>query len=213
MALVQGALGEAVGKLYVERHFPPAAKARMDELVSNLLRAYGESISSLDWMGEQTREQALDKLSKFRPKIGYPARWRDYSGLEIVSGDLREAGRREMLNYGHTLGHAIEHNERYQWRHGAAVSVGLVFAAELARTAGNLPDDVVERHRSILASLGLPTAYRWDQWPRLLEVMKRDKKTRGNLLRFVVLDGLAKPTVLEGPDPAVLLAAYGEVGR
>ncbi|GAA1374335.1 M13 family metallopeptidase [Luteococcus sanguinis] len=88
VALVQGALGEAVGKLYVERHFPPAAKARMDELVSNLLRAYGESISSLDWMGEQTREQALDKLSKFRPKIGYPARWRDYSGLEIVSGDL-----------------------------------------------------------------------------------------------------------------------------
>ncbi len=132
---------------------------------------------------------------------------------EIVSGDLREAGRREVLNYGHTLGHAIEHNERYQWRHGAAVSVGMVFAAELARTAGSLSDDVVERHRSVLASLGLPTSYRWDQWPRLLEVMKRDKKTRGNLLRFIVLDAVGRPRVLEVPDPAILFATYQEIAE
>ncbi len=132
---------------------------------------------------------------------------------EVVSSDLKESGRREFLNYGHTLGHAIEHNERYQWRHGAAVSVGLVFAAELARAAGTLADDVVDRHRTILASLGLPVTYRADQWPRLLEVMKRDKKTRGNLLRFVVLDKEGSPRIMEVPDPAILFACYQEIAE
>ncbi|MFD8868831.1 3-dehydroquinate synthase [Streptomyces sp. NPDC059590] len=130
---------------------------------------------------------------------------------EVVSSDLREAGLREILNYGHTLAHAIEKNERYKWRHGAAVSVGMVFAAELGRLAGRLDDATADRHRAVLGSVGLPLTYRGDQWPRLLETMKVDKKSRGDLLRFIVLDGLAKPAVLEGPDPAVLLAAYGEV--
>ncbi|MER7911611.1 3-dehydroquinate synthase [Streptomyces sp. NPDC096068] len=130
---------------------------------------------------------------------------------EVVSGDLKESGRREILNYGHTLAHAIEKNERYKWRHGAAVSVGMVFAAELGRLAGRLDDATADRHRAILESVGLPLSYRGDQWPKLLETMRVDKKSRGDLLRFIVLDGLAKPTVLEGPDPAVLIAAYGEV--
>ncbi|MGW5425493.1 3-dehydroquinate synthase [Streptomyces sp. NPDC003943] len=130
---------------------------------------------------------------------------------EVVSGDLKEAGRREILNYGHTLAHAIEKNERYKWRHGAAVSVGMLFAAELGRLAGRLDDATADRHRAVLESVGLPLTYRYDQWPKLLETMKVDKKSRGDLLRFIVLDGLAKPTVLEGPDPAILLAAYGEV--
>ncbi|MGW2182095.1 3-dehydroquinate synthase [Streptomyces sp. NPDC001732] len=130
---------------------------------------------------------------------------------EVVSSDLKESGLREILNYGHTLAHAIEKNERYKWRHGAAVSVGMVFAAELGRLAGRLDDATADRHRSVLESVGLPLTYRGDQWPRLLENMKVDKKSRGDLLRFIVLDGLGKPTVLEGPDPAVLLAAYGEV--
>lgn len=132
---------------------------------------------------------------------------------EVVSGDLRESGLREILNYGHTLAHAIEKNERYKWRHGAAVAVGMHFAAELGRLAGRLDDATADRHRTILESVGLPLSYRYDQWPKLLENMKVDKKSRGNVLRFIVLDGLAKPTVLEGPDPAVLLAAYGEVGE
>ncbi|MEV7137663.1 3-dehydroquinate synthase [Streptomyces tauricus] len=132
---------------------------------------------------------------------------------EVVSSDLRESGLREILNYGHTLAHAIEKNERYEWRHGAAVSVGMHFAAELGRLAGRLDDVTADRHRTILESVGLPLTYRYDQWPKLLENMKVDKKSRGDLLRFIVLDGLAKPTVLEGPDPAVLLAAYGEVGE
>jgi 3-dehydroquinate synthase len=130
---------------------------------------------------------------------------------DVVSADLKESGLREILNYGHTLAHAIEKNERYNWRHGAAVSVGMVFAAELGRLAGRLDDATADRHRAVLGSVGLPLTYRGDQWPRLLETMKLDKKSRGDLLRFIVLDGLAKPTVLEGPDPAVLLAAYGEV--
>ncbi|MFD5655766.1 3-dehydroquinate synthase [Streptomyces sp. NPDC127039] len=132
---------------------------------------------------------------------------------EVVSSDLKEAGLREILNYGHTLGHAIEKNERYKWRHGAAVSVGMHFAAELGRLAGRLDDATADRHRSILEAVGLPLHYRYDQWPKLVENMKVDKKSRGDLLRFIVLDGLARPTVLEGPDPAVLLAAYGEVGE
>ncbi len=132
---------------------------------------------------------------------------------DVVSSDLKESGLREILNYGHTLGHAIEKNERYKWRHGAAVSVGMHFAAELGRLAGRLDDATADRHRTVLEAVGLPLHYRHDQWPKLLETMKVDKKSRGDLLRFIVLDGLAKPTVLEGPDPAVLLAAYGEVGQ
>jgi 3-dehydroquinate synthase len=130
---------------------------------------------------------------------------------EVVSADLRESGLREILNYGHTLGHAIEKNERYTWRHGAAVSVGMLFAAELGRLAGRLDDATADRHRAVLSSVGLPLTYRGDQWPRLLETMKVDKKSRADRLRFIVLDGLAKPTVLEAPDPGVLLAAYAEV--
>jgi putative endopeptidase len=86
--LVEGALGEAVGKIYVERHFSPVAKERMDELVANLLEAYRRSIIDLDWMTDATKQRALDKLAKFRPQIGYPAKWRDYSSLEIDRNDL-----------------------------------------------------------------------------------------------------------------------------
>ena len=130
---------------------------------------------------------------------------------KVVGEDLKEAGLREILNYGHTFGHAIEHVERYQWRHGAAVSVGMVFVAELARLAGRLSDEVVDRHRSILTALGLPTTYRGDRWDRLLTAMRRDKKTRGDLLRFVVLEDVGRPTRLEGPDPTLLAAAYAEI--
>ncbi len=130
---------------------------------------------------------------------------------EVVSDDFREAGRREFLNYGHTLGHAIELAERYSWRHGAAVSVGLVFAAELSRMVGRLDDATADRHRAILEALGLPVTYRKDRWAALLDGMRRDKKSRGDLLRFVVLDGVAKPGILEVPDTSLLFAAYQEI--
>ncbi|MCY1156997.1 MAG: 3-dehydroquinate synthase [Citricoccus sp.] len=132
---------------------------------------------------------------------------------EVVSADLREAGLREMLNYGHTLAHAIELAERYQWRHGAAVSVGMVFAAELARSVGRLDDATADRHRSILQSLGLPTTYAAGRWETLLDGIRRDKKNRGDQLRFVLLDGLARPTTYDVPDASLLFATYQEIAE
>jgi putative endopeptidase len=88
VSLVEGSLGEAVGRIYVERHFPPAAKAAMNELVANLIEAYRISISELSWMSEATKAKAFEKLTKFTPKIGYPDKWRDYSSLAISADDL-----------------------------------------------------------------------------------------------------------------------------
>ncbi len=133
---------------------------------------------------------------------------------DVVAGDFREAVGvelgREVLNYGHTLGHAIERNERYRWRHGPAISVGMVYVAELARLAGRLDDDVVDLHRSVLSSVGLPISYD-GRFPALLDAMKRDKKTRGDTLRFVILSDVAHPEMLIGPDPALVAAAYAQV--
>ena len=130
---------------------------------------------------------------------------------DVVAADLRESHLREILNYGHTLGHAVERREEYRWRHGAAVSVGLVFAAELARLAGRLDDATADRHRTVLAALGLPITYEPAALPELLESMRGDKKARAGMLRFVVLDGLAKPGRLEGPDLDLLERAYAAV--
>jgi 3-dehydroquinate synthase len=130
----------------------------------------------------------------------------------VVGSDFKESGVRETLNYGHTLGHAIEHAERYAWRHGAAISVGMVFAAELARIAGTLSDEAVDRHRRILESLTLPTTYPLGRWKTLLATMQRDKKTRAGMLRFIVLDDIGKTSVLTGPEEALLFAAYAEIG-
>ena len=126
----------------------------------------------------------------------------------VVTDDLREAGLREILNYGHTFGHAVEQVEGFGWRHGEAVAVGMVYVAELARLTGFCDAALVQRHRTILASLGLPRTYRGDRWPALLQAMSRDKKNRGDLARFVVLAGLAEPVRLEGPDPAQMEEAY-----
>jgi putative endopeptidase len=88
VGLAEAALGEAIGRVYVERHFPPSAKVAMDELVANLIEAYRQSITNLEWMTAETRERALAKLDAFTPKIGYPVKWRDYSALEIDAADL-----------------------------------------------------------------------------------------------------------------------------
>jgi 3-dehydroquinate synthase len=130
---------------------------------------------------------------------------------DVVAADLRESHLREILNYGHTLGHALEHREGYRWRHGAAVSVGMVFAAELSRLAGRLDDATAERHYRVLSSIGLPTGYAADALPDLIATMRGDKKTRAGVLRFVVLDGLAKPGRLEGPSLELLATAYTAV--
>jgi len=160
-------------------------------------------------MIEADPDAALDPTGEVLPEL---IRRAVAVKAEVVAADEKESALREILNYGHTLAHAIERREQYKWRHGAAVSVGLVFAAELGRLAGRLDDQTADRHRTILTALGLPVTYDGDALPQLLELMAGDKKTRSGVLRFVVLDGLGKPGRLEGPDPALLAAAYSEIG-
>lgn len=112
--IVNGTLGELVGKVYVKRHFPPEAKARMETLVANLTAAYDVSIRNLDWMGDETKKEALDKLSKFTTKIGYPDEWRDYSAIEIRADDL----------YGNLQRAALAEYKRQLDRQGGPVDKG-----------------------------------------------------------------------------------------
>jgi len=127
---------------------------------------------------------------------------------EVVSKDFRESKLREILNYGHTLGHAIEKESRYKLRHGEAVSIGMVFAAELSALSGKLSNDEVDLHRSVFSKLGLPMTYRADRWEMLLSTIQRDKKTRSGVLRFVVLDQIGKPSILHAPTRELLFTAY-----
>jgi len=116
VSLVEGAMGEAVGRAYVEKHFPPAAKDRMDALVANLIEAYRQSIQNLEWMGAETRRRALDKLEKFTPKIGYPVKWRDYSRLELdptdLVGNVRAAA---LFEFNRELGKIGSPIDRDEW--------------------------------------------------------------------------------------------------
>ena len=134
--------------------------------------------------------------------------------VDVVVDDLRETGGadghpgREVLNYGHTMAHAIERVSGYSVRHGEAVAIGCVYVAELARRAGSLPDAVVERHHSAFARVGLPTTWSGAAFEELHDAMRMDKKSRGSQLRFVVLDDLARPRVLPGPPEEALRAAY-----
>jgi 3-dehydroquinate synthase len=129
----------------------------------------------------------------------------------VVSADLREAGQREMLNYGHTLGHAIERAENYSVRHGEAVAIGMCFAAAVGRLDGRLDEATAARHREILQAVGLPVRYHGADWPTLRAAMAVDKKTRAARLRMVVLDGLARPGILADPDEELLEQAFAEV--
>jgi 3-dehydroquinate synthase len=129
----------------------------------------------------------------------------------VVTADPREADKREFLNYGHTLGHAIERAEDYSVRHGEAVAIGMCFAAAVARLAGRLDDATAARHRQILAAVGLPTHYRGGSWQELRKVMAVDKKARAGRLRLVVLDGLARPAILADPAEDLLELAFAEV--
>jgi 3-dehydroquinate synthase len=129
----------------------------------------------------------------------------------VVAADLRESGLREILNYGHTLGHAIEKLERYAFRHGDAVAIGMVFAAEVARLAGYLTAADVDLHKQLLTGVGLPVSYRADAWPALRPTMSLDKKARGARLRMLVLDGVGNPVIYDNPPEDLLTAAYQAV--
>lgn len=130
---------------------------------------------------------------------------------DTVAVDLHERGvggiGREALNYGHTLGHAIERITGYTIRHGEAISIGMVYAAEIAQRAGLIDAHLVARHRDALGSIGLPVSWSGD-FDELLDAMRLDKKTRGATLRFVVLDKLGSPSILAGPDESLLRDAF-----
>ena len=131
----------------------------------------------------------------------------------VVGEDLTEAGLREVLNYGHTYAHAIEKVTDYSWRHGEAVAVGCVFAAEIAHRNGSLSSDALALHRQSLESVGLPTRFPEGEgrWEELKEAMMSDKKVRGGRLRLVLLDDIARPVRAQAPAESVLLAAHEAV--
>lgn len=135
----------------------------------------------------------------------------------VVAGDLRErtsAGGevgRELLNYGHTLAHAIERREKYTMPHGHAVSIGSVFAATLSRNLGHAGEALVQRHRDVFASVGLPVTYEAGVWDELRATMNLDKKSRAGTLRFVLLDAVGQAFIAEGPDEGILRDTYAEL--
>jgi len=138
--------------------------------------------------------------------------------IDVVVDDLKETGGvdghpddwpgREVLNYGHTMAHAIERASAYSVRHGEAVAIGCCYVAEVARRAGLIDDELADRHRTAFAGVGLPVSWRGAGYDELLAAMKVDKKSRGSQLRLVVLHGLARPRVLSAPDDELLRAAY-----
>lgn len=130
---------------------------------------------------------------------------------QVVSSDFKESFAREALNYGHTLGHAIEIHSKYELRHGEAVSIGLVYAAELALARGLISQADLDLHRSILSSYGLPVAYARQAWQKLAPLLALDKKARGNTIRFVALNGIGSTIRLEDLTSAELDAAYERI--
>ena len=131
----------------------------------------------------------------------------------VVSSDFRESFEREILNYGHTLGHAIERHSDYQLRHGECVSIGLVYAAHVSAHFSGLATSEVQLHKATLEALDLPITYRSSAWTELRELMLRDKKNRSSL-RFVTLSEIGKPSRVENPDLKILEGIYeSEIGR
>lgn len=128
-----------------------------------------------------------------------------------VSADLKEAGLREFLNYGHTFGHAVEQLEHFRWRHGNAVAVGMIYAAELSNLTGHLDRQTVEYTYDLLDRLGLPTSWNGTDFDAVLALMHRDKKARGNTLRFVGLEKIGKPFHLNDPDAQAVRKAFERV--
>ena len=132
---------------------------------------------------------------------------------KVVGADFRESKERELLNYGHTLGHAIESESKYKLRHGEAVSIGLVFAAELSQIVRGLDKDVIKEHREILQSFNLPISYPKSKFQNLLKNMQVDKKVKNGRLRFIGLDGVSKPVWLEEVSKADIAMAYERIAK
>lgn len=126
----------------------------------------------------------------------------------VVSGDFKESFDREILNYGHTFGHAVELSSQYSLRHGECVSIGMAYIANLSESLKIITPEIRSLHLEILSKLGLPVSFQGTDWPELHAAMKMDKKSRGNVLRFVVISELGKTQRLENPNESELIAAY-----
>ncbi len=129
----------------------------------------------------------------------------------VVSGDFKESYEREILNYGHTLGHAVEKHSQYSLRHGEAVSIGLVFAAHLSQIHCGLDEKIVEQHRRLLSKIGLPITYQQSAFAELLALMSIDKKSRGSNIRFVGISAVAKTQRIEGLTSDDLAYVYEKI--
>jgi 3-dehydroquinate synthase len=226
LAVVDAAVGGKTainipeGKNLVGAFYPPAGVVADLDALAGLPRAeYVSGLAEVIKAGFIADPVILELIEAGPERAGQPGGPHERELIEravrvkaaVVTADLREAGPREILNYGHTLGHAIERAEGYQVRHGAAVAIGMVYAAAVARRAGRLDAATGERHRAILAATGLPTGYRSGAWPKLREGMAVDKKSRASRLRLVVLDGLARPGILDDPPEDLLEQAYADL--
>jgi 3-dehydroquinate synthase len=132
---------------------------------------------------------------------------------DVVSRDFKESKLREILNYGHTLGHAIEKNCGYKLRHGEAVSIGMVFAAELSKELAGLSEDVVLLHRELLKSFDLPTNYPRSKFKQLLALLSNDKKVRNSKLRFIGIKKIGKPVWFDDVSPKILSKVYERIAK
>jgi 3-dehydroquinate synthase len=216
-------INTAAGKNLVGAfHEPAGVLVDLDTLLTlprqELIAGFGEVIKSgfiadpeILSLVEKDPAAATDPAGEVLPELVQRA---IQVKIDVVVDDLKETGGRdghpgrEALNYGHTMAHAIERAEGYTMRHGEAVAIGCVFIAELARLTGHIASELADRHTTAFASVGLPTRYDRASFEDLLAAMRVDKKSRGNTLRFVVLDELAKPVVLSGPSEEQLRAAY-----
>jgi 3-dehydroquinate synthase len=226
LAMVDAAVGGktainiAAGKNLVGAFHPPAGVlADLDALATLPRREYVSGLAEIIKAGFIADPAILRLIERDPAGASAPGGPHERELAErairmkagVVAADLREAGQREMLNYGHTLGHAIERAEDYAIPHGEAVAVGMIFAAAVGKLAGRLDEATAARHGEILRAVGLPTRYRGASWQILREAMAADKKARGTRLRLVVLDGLARPGILADPPPELLARAYQEV--
>jgi 3-dehydroquinate synthase len=226
LAVVDAAVGGktavniAAGKNLVGAFHPPAGVlADLAALSSLPARQYASGLAEVIKAGFIADPVILELIESDPAAAARPGGPHERELIEravrmkagVVTADLREAGQREMLNYGHTLGHAIERAEGYRIPHGNAVAIGMSYAAAVARLAGLLDEATARRHDAILAAVGLPTRYRSGAWPQLREAMALDKKSRAARIRLVLLEGLARPSILADPPEELLASAYAEV--
>lgn len=223
LAMVEVAIGgengvnTAEGKNAVGTLYPPAAVVCDVDLAVTLTRAeILTAFAEIAKCGFIAEPEILELLESDLERTTDPSTPEFRRAIELAIRVKARAlshggGGAELLHYGYALGRAIEHAERYQWRHGAALALGMMYAAELGRMTGALSDAAVERHRKILSSLSLPLTYPAGRWSGLLAMMQRGAQAGPGMLRFVVLDDIAKPRVLTGVDDSMLQFAYQEV--